>query len=70
MLGRLMPREADVLRLLCAGCTDDEVGAELGITPASVRHHTRTIQTTLRERSITALCRQLAPATRRPPTKR
>lgn len=71
MLGRLTQREAEVLRLLCAGCTDAEVGAELGITPANVRHLTRAIQTGLQERSIAALCRQLAqPPSKRPPTKR
>ena len=68
MLGRLTPRETDVLKLLCAGRTDEEAGAELGITAASIRHHTRAIQTGLRERSIAALCRQLAPLPSRGPS--
>lgn len=71
MQGRLTPRESDVLRLLCAGCTDAEVGTELGITPANVRHHVRAIQVGLHERSISAICRRLAaPPGRRAPVKR
>jgi DNA-binding NarL/FixJ family response regulator len=71
MPGRLTPRETEVLELLCAGRTDAEIGAELGITPASVRHHARAIQTGLQERSIAALCRRLAgPSGKRPPAKR
>lgn len=70
MLERLTSREADVLRLLCAGCTDEEAGTRLGITPASVRHHARAIQTGLRERSIAALCRRLAAASAGQPPRR
>lgn len=60
MLNRLTKRQVDVLQLLCGGRTDAEAAAELGITPASVRHHTRAIQSGLHERSIAALCRALA----------
>jgi DNA-binding CsgD family transcriptional regulator len=70
MLGRLTPLEADVLRMLCAGCTDEEAGDRLGITPASVRHHARAIQVGLQERSIATLCRRLASASTGRPAKR
>lgn len=64
MLNRLSKREAEVLQLMCGGCTDSEAAAELGITPASVRHHVRAIQVGTQERSISTLCRALATANR------
>jgi DNA-binding NarL/FixJ family response regulator len=60
VLNRLSKREKEVLQLLCAGCTDTEVAAELGISPANVRHHAKAIQIGLQERSIATLCRGLA----------
>ena len=39
--GVLSPREHQVVELLAAGLTGDEVGAQLGISPATVRVHIR-----------------------------
>jgi DNA-binding CsgD family transcriptional regulator len=38
-LGRLTPREREVLQLLAEGRTMKEVGARLGITPRTVAFH-------------------------------
>ena len=37
---RLTPRERDVLRLVCAGKTNNEIAADLGISAKTARTHT------------------------------
>ena len=57
---QLTETQIGVLKMLCSGQTDREIAATLGISPALVRHHTQAIRDSTGERSISALCRQLA----------
>lgn len=37
--GKLTPRENDMLKGICRGATDEEIGAELGLSCSTVRNH-------------------------------
>lgn len=46
-VGRLTPRERDVLRLLADGLSNEQIGKELFISPETVRTHVRKAMTKL-----------------------
>jgi DNA-binding CsgD family transcriptional regulator len=56
----LTDRQAEVLRLLCAGNRDQEVADQLGIALASVRNHMAAIRSRTRQRSIPDICQTVA----------
>ena len=55
--GGLTPREIDVLRLVAQGMTNDEVGAQLFISPRTVGQHLRSIYNKLEVNNRTAASR-------------
>ena len=50
----LSPRELEVLRLVADGLTTAQVGARLGISPSTVKHHMTTVCVRLRAANRTA----------------
>jgi DNA-binding NarL/FixJ family response regulator len=50
-MARLTPREEEIVRLLALRLSDDEVAAELGISPATVRTHVTSALSKRRARS-------------------
>jgi DNA-binding NarL/FixJ family response regulator len=40
---KITRRDQDVLKLLVAGCSNKEIGAELNISPRTVKQHLRTL---------------------------
>lgn len=61
-LPRLTPRERDVLKGLCAGACNKQIGRELGLSPVTVKLHVRSILRKMRvkTRSEAAATAELA----------
>jgi DNA-binding CsgD family transcriptional regulator len=43
----LTPRQREVVALIAAGCSNDEVGQRLGISPRTAKAHSDTLRTKL-----------------------
>ena len=58
-LGSLSTRQADVLRRVCAGQSDDAIAGELGVSPATIRGYRGRIRRRFGDASMAAVCRLL-----------
>jgi DNA-binding NarL/FixJ family response regulator len=55
----LTDRQADVLRQLCTGLTEEEIAEALGIRPSTVKLHQQHIRQRLGVRTVSDLCRMV-----------
>ncbi|MGH7675381.1 MAG: response regulator [Gemmatimonadales bacterium] len=66
-VGRLTPREREVLVLIASGRTNKQIAAELGISPRTVETHRESLMRKLRIRTVAGLTRFAIDAGLTPP---